>query len=167
MAAISQTTFSNTFSWTMIIVFWFEFHWNLFPWNQLTIFLRWFRLWLGAGKETSQYLNRWWPSSPTHPCITRDPWVNVFIFVSVTGPIIDMVKSIFSIVYVPTTGLRTSTWHHWGRTYDIPMIWKWFPHYWPFVMGIQGHCRIPGHRWIPHTKASDAELWCFLWSAPE
>ena len=21
-----------------------------------------------------------------------------------------------------------------------------------------------GHRWIPHTKASDAELWCFLWS---
>ena len=24
-----------------------------------------------------------------------------------------------------------------------------------------------GHRWIPRTKASDAELWCFLWSAPE
>ena len=23
------------------------------------------------------------------------------------------------------------------------------------------------HRWIPHTKASDAELWCFLWSASE
>ena len=23
-----------------------------------------------------------------------------------------------------------------------------------------------GHRWIPHTKASDAELWCLLWSAP-
>ena len=23
-----------------------------------------------------------------------------------------------------------------------------------------------GHRWITHTKASDAELWCFLWSAP-
>ena len=22
-----------------------------------------------------------------------------------------------------------------------------------------------GHRWIPHTKASDAERWCFLWSA--
>ena len=22
-------------------------------------------------------------------------------------------------------------------------------------------------RWIPHTKASDAELWCFLWSGPE
>ena len=24
-----------------------------------------------------------------------------------------------------------------------------------------------GYRWIPLTKASDAELWCFLWSAPE
>ena len=23
-----------------------------------------------------------------------------------------------------------------------------------------------GHRWIPHTKASNTELWCFLWSAP-
>ena len=24
-----------------------------------------------------------------------------------------------------------------------------------------------GHRWIPLTKSSDAELWCFLWSMPE
>ena len=24
-----------------------------------------------------------------------------------------------------------------------------------------------GHWWIPLTKASDAELWCFLWSGPE
>ena len=24
-----------------------------------------------------------------------------------------------------------------------------------------------GHQWIPHTKASDAELWCFLLSTPE
>ena len=24
-----------------------------------------------------------------------------------------------------------------------------------------------GDRWIPLTKASDAELWCFRWSAPE
>ena len=23
---------------------------------------------------------------------------------------------------------------------------------------------LSGHRWIPRTKASDAELWCFLWS---
>ena len=24
-----------------------------------------------------------------------------------------------------------------------------------------------GHRWIPLTKASDAELWCFRWRSPE
>ena len=37
------------------------------------------------------------------------------------------------------------------------------------------HFRVTGHscgefigrRWIPRTKASDAELWCFLWSASE
>ena len=36
-----------------------------------------------------------------------------------------------------------------------------FPRYWPFVRGPTGH------RWIPLTGASDAELWCFLWSAPQ
>ena len=33
------------------------------------------------------------------------------------------------------------------------------------ILGFTGP--LCGHRWIPHTKASDAELWCFLWSAPE
>ena len=29
-------------------------------------------------------------------------------------------------------------------------------------------CReFTGRRWIPRKKANDAELWCFLWSAPE
>ena len=29
-------------------------------------------------------------------------------------------------------------------------------------------CReFTGYRWIPHTKARDAELWCFLWSEPK
>ena len=39
--------------------------------------------------------------------------------------------------------------------------WKYFPRYWPFVRGIHRS------RWIPRTKASDAELWCLLWSALE
>ena len=39
--------------------------------------------------------------------------------------------------------------------------WKHFPLYWPFVWGIHRS------RWIPFTRASDTELWCFLWSAPE
>ena len=66
-------------------------------------------------------------------------------------------------------------------------------HYWHFMRGTIGHrwrhchraimmtssignifrvtgllCEeFTGHRWIPLTKASDAKLWCFLWSACE
>ena len=49
--------------------------------------------------------------------------------------------------------------------HDDVIKWKHFPRYWPFVREI--------HRWIPLTKASDAELWCFFdlclnkrWSKP-
>ena len=43
---------------------------------------------------------------------------------------------------------------------DDVMKWKYVPPYWPFVRGIhQSLVNSP-------TKASDAELWCFLWSAP-
>ena len=72
-------------------------------------------------------------------------------------------------------------------TCDV-MAWKRFPHYWPFVGESAGHLHMmtsskfdenifcvtgplcgefTGHRWIPRTKARGAELWCFLWSAPE
>ena len=50
---------------------------------------------------------------------------------------------------------HTSTIHH-----DDVIKWKHFPRYWPFVRGIHRS------RWIPCTKASDAGLWCCLWSAP-
>ena len=43
--------------------------------------------------------------------------------------------------------------------HDDVIKWKHFPRNWPFVRGIHRS------RWIPHTKASDAELWCFIWSA--
>ena len=48
MAAISQTIFSDAFSWTKNFVFRFEFHWSLFTRVQLTIFQHWPRQWLGA-----------------------------------------------------------------------------------------------------------------------
>ena len=44
--------------------------------------------------------------------------------------------------------------------YDDVIKWKHFRVTGPL-------CReFTGDRWIPRTKASDAELWCFLWSAP-
>ena len=37
------------------------------------------------------------------------------------------------------------------------------------IFRVTGHLcgEFNGPRWIPHTKASDAELWCLLWSVPE
>ena len=45
MDAISQTTFSRAFSSMKIIVFWLNFHWNMFARVQLTMI---------------HYLNQWW-----------------------------------------------------------------------------------------------------------
>ena len=45
--------------------------------------------------------------------------------------------------------------------HDDVIKWKYFPRNWPFARGIHRS------RWIPHRKASDAELWCLLWSASE
>ena len=59
-----------------------------------------------------------------------------------------------AILCVSLAGCLNSTGH------DDVIKWKHFPRYWPFV-------RVTGHRWIPLTKASDTELWCFLSSAPE
>ena len=60
MAAVSQTTLSNAFSWMKMLEFRLRFHWRLFLRVQLTIFQHWFRQWLGAGQATSHYLNQWW-----------------------------------------------------------------------------------------------------------
>ena len=37
------------------------------------------------------------------------------------------------------------------------------------IFRVTGHLceEFTGHRWIPRTKASDAELWCFRWSVSE
>ena len=37
------------------------------------------------------------------------------------------------------------------------------------IFRVTGHLyrEFTGHRWVPRTKASNAELWCFLWSAPD
>ena len=60
------------------------------------------------------------------------------------------------IVMTPNEALFKHKIYH-----DDVIKWKHFPRYWPFVW------ESTGHRWILLTKASDAELWCFRWSAPE
>ena len=45
--------------------------------------------------------------------------------------------------------------------HDDVIKWKHFSCYCPL------YGEFTGDRWIPLTKASDAELWCFLWFGPE
>ena len=59
MAAISQTMFSNAFSWMKMYEYCLRFLWNVFLRIDLTIFQQWFRQWLGAEQVTSHCLNQW------------------------------------------------------------------------------------------------------------
>ena len=59
-------------------------------------------------------------------------------------------RNIWSQVQSVTTG-----------THDDVIKWRHLPRYWPFVRGIH---RSPVNS---PRKASDADLWCFLWSVPE
>ena len=59
---------------------------------------------------------------------------------------------------ITVVGQGTLHWRHRSIHGDV-ITWKHFPRYWSFVWGI--------NRWSPFTKASDAELWYFPWSAPE
>ena len=49
----------------------------------------------------------------------------------------------------------------WHAYHDDVIKWKHVPRYW-HLCG-----EFTGPRWIPHTKASDVELWCFLRSGPK
>ena len=75
MAAISQTTFSNEFSWMKMYEFRLTFHWSWFLGVQSTIFEHWFRQWLGADQASSHYLNQRWLDY-RRICVTRPQWVN-------------------------------------------------------------------------------------------
>ena len=69
-------------------------------------------------------------------------------------------KYILIITYTEIGQLNTYNPIYCNENDDV-IKWEHFPRYWPFVRGFTGH------RWIPLAEASDAELWCFLWSAPE
>ena len=148
MAAISQTRFSNAFSWMEMCEFRSRFHWSLFLGIRLTTFKHWFRWWLGTDKATSHYLNRWWLDYRRKYAPLGLTELNGELWNSV-----NLTEIIFS---------KAISWVS-GDMYihDDVIKWNYFPPYCAFV-------RVStGHRWISLTKVSDMELWCFLWSAPE
>ena len=59
-ATISQTTFSNAFSWMKMYEFRFRIHWSLFLKLKLTIFQHWFASWFATDPAISHYPNQWW-----------------------------------------------------------------------------------------------------------
>ena len=71
LAAISQTTFSNAFSWMKIHEFRLIFHWGLFLSFKLTIFQYWFIKTISEPMIVSLL---------THICVTRFQWVNRTFF---------------------------------------------------------------------------------------
>ena len=85
----------------------------------------------------------------------------------------------FKITDIPPIGLRIGLYY--CVLYMFALFFRWalktFTIFVQFMMTssnwnifrVTGHLcgAFTGHRWIPRTKASDAELWCFLWSAPE
>ena len=60
VAAISETIFSNAFSWNCEMKMKIQFHWTLFSMVQLTINQCWFSSWLGTDQATSHDMNQWW-----------------------------------------------------------------------------------------------------------
>ena len=104
MAAISQTIFSDAFSWMKSFAFWFKFYWSLFLTAQLTINQHWFRWRLGAELATSHYLNQCRPDLLTHICDTRGG--------ELSGLILN--NSFWDDLLGPFTRLT-----HWGRVTHI------------------------------------------------
>ena len=73
-----------------------------------------------------------------HPCLTLHP-------LSIIGSYPDNIRP---------RGYRSVVIFTW----DV-MAWMLFQ-YWPFM-------RVISHRWEPLTKASNPEIWCFLYNKPE
>ena len=80
MDAISQTTYSNAFSWMKIGVFWWKFHWNLFPMqgpiNHIPALVQIMAWRLRGDKPLSEPML---VSLLTHIYVTWPQWVNSWI----------------------------------------------------------------------------------------
>ena len=131
MAAISQTMFSNAFSWMKIYKFRLGFHWSLFPRVQLTISQHWFRLWLDAVQATSNYLNQWWlvyrRIYASFGLNELNAWVYVkaLIFrfaLSLKSPT-DKTRAVWSKSFVFFWELH----HHWYRLFTRMLLGDIFP----------------------------------------
>ena len=80
------------------------------------------------------------------------PFIDYQCVGGVWGYIIVPIGFTWAISLTVDSGELGSWWHHQMETFSA-------------LLALCGG-KLAGHRWIPHTKTSDAELWCFLRSEP-
>ena len=146
MATISQTTFSIAFSWTKIYKFQLIFTevCSQGPTNNIPASVQ-IMAWRRSGDKP--LTEPMMIGLVTHICVTRPQWVKRHQISYISQ------QQTFNVAM--TTKIagksRTMTSSNWN------------------IFHVTGHLcgEFTGPRWNPRTKASDAELWCFLWSASE
>ena len=101
-------------------------------------------------------MGSWSESSPSRVCFRTNDIKLYLRRLRITELLKIRVKYLMS--NVQNFLLKSPVFHfqNFSVPHDDVIKWKHFPRNWPFVRGIHRS------RWIPHTKASDAELWCFF-----
>ena len=100
---------------------------------------------------------------PTHICVTRPQWVNSLHQNRVTIPLNNGVNYSAPRYQVQNCHISHERFSHCSMFSELMMTSSN-----ENIFRVTGHLcgEFTGQRWIPRTKASDAELWCFLWSVP-
>ena len=106
------------------------------------------------------YLNQWWLD---HWCLYASLGLNELMIYHECHQYVWNISK-----YFDTTADSSQT----VLAYDRCWCWRlwdlWWRHQMETFSALQAFCvggEFTLHRWIPRTKAIDAELWCFLWSA--
>ena len=97
MDAISQTTFSNEFSWMKMIEFRLKLHWSLFPINNIPALLQ-IMAWRHPGDKSLSEPIR--VSLTTNICVARPQWVDNLVLNLVDG----------CMVYIPDKAMDVNTY---------------------------------------------------------
>ena len=109
---------------------------------------------------TINYLGHWWIFEYVLTLLMQLQWFNNLRSQNYTQRLLyccGLVQVLISFrVISPIPGNR-----HIATLHDDVIKWKHFR----VTCHLCGE--FTGHRWIPRTKASNAELWSFLWSKPE
>ena len=165
MAAVVQTTFWNALSWTKIYEFRLRFHWKLFLRFDIYIYIerereRLMNLPFGECHRTSlmdsQHWISWWRRQATSHYLSQH-WPISF---SPLASLCHELRRNYGSIRNYATICRVSLVSQMGVCYDVMMTSSNGN-----IFRVTGH--LCGEFTGPRTKASDAEVWCFLWSAPE